>query len=344
MAFLNSLLLLIIAISYVPTANSKSKFPLIKTKQNIRNIRFISRDNNYSLFQNRSGELILSLNFAIFPLIKGIKGSDYNVTSTPYRKFIVIEKNDHKHNYLSSRNLHEIFITKWMKKNDPIYIGQGISPQLHLDDSIISYYNPFISTIFFKDLNNLVLEYQVKISAKSNPYFIPTIVMIDNNSIVYTDINGSGYYGLRKLNRGTRETTLLWKAKSQQTFIEICKNKKNIFLFIKSSNPIQTGSKLIALPLNFKNINDATTIYNSNFKDYGNLKCSSDEQLFFVKNIKNKKSDVASIDLATKKIKIITDFGNVTQIVDMDGTILLPLNGEVYAINGRTDFQKDVLK
>ena len=89
------------------------------------------------------------------------------------------------------RKSNNIYVTNF-GDHKPLFISEGNSPQFHLDESWISFFNSYKKIITFQNLDTNEMVLKVKISNKINPYFFPEKAMLNNKSIIYTDINSKG--------------------------------------------------------------------------------------------------------------------------------------------------------
>jgi hypothetical protein len=82
--------------------------------------------------------------------------------------------------------------------------------------------------------------------------------------------------------------------------------------------------------------------------DIGNIVCSK-ENLYFVKtldenkSLNTKKTEVAKIELKENKLSILTDLRYVTNIINMDGTILVPFREKYFVAEGKSRLNDDKL-
>ena len=72
------------------------------------------------------------------------------------------------------------------------------------------------------------------------------------------------------------------------------------------------------------------------------MNCSfQKESLYFIKNVikKDKTSlfEIAKLKVKSKKVKIITDLKNATNIISMDKKLLTLKDGEYYLVEGQND-------
>ncbi len=317
---------------------SKSTLKVLATNQDPNKIRFLSNEGKYIYYQKRSGELLLSSNFKIYEVLKGEKNTQYIIYSSPTKKRLIIEKNNSFQVISNIGKNKEIFIINFGGKT-PLFVGKGNSPQLHLDDNWVSYFNSYENIISFKNVNDSKLKFNVKISNKINPFFIPQKEMLNKSSIIYTDLNKKGYSGLIHHNFKKSKSKVLLKSKEQNEKIEFCKNKKYIFVGIFSMDLKSNKSQILYQKIKSEPNKDFKILYQSKTNDIGNIECKyNNDFIYFVKNIKlNKNKDgfeVAKINIKNKKLSIVSDLDFVTQIIAMDGKLLTTKDGEFYLLEG----------
>ncbi|GEM_PF-687663 len=313
------------------------------TKQSIHNIRFFSSDNKHTYAQTRSGGLIHSTNYQVNPILEGAPGTNYNITGTSNQKKLIILKNEKYHIFLSARELSEIYVTKWGSEDKPIRIGMGTAPKLHLNDTVVSFYNPYTSTINFMNIDNMITKFSLKLLNILDPYFIPEVIMLSNGNVLYTDINDKGVTGIMLWDRGPNIYKNIWKASAVETRVELCIKDGEIFILNKSLQKTSrtTIHSMTAIEDELKG---AKNIYESDSADFGNMICELPTKLYFIKEVFPGTTEAIEFNLADKKINVLTDFKATTQIINVDGILLVPHEGATYVIAGEHNFKNDSLK
>ena len=162
---------------------AKTLPPEFITKQDISNLRFISHDGKFTYYQRRSGALVLSTNYSVKKILQGQNGTNYLIRSSPSRKKILITEEENFHTFFSLKNLKKIYATDFNGSNI-IFMGKGIRPRLHLNDSRVSFYNPYKKTITIKKTHSANSGFHINIMAGLNPYFYPQVVMLDVNTVL----------------------------------------------------------------------------------------------------------------------------------------------------------------
>lgn len=321
------------------------KEPLVEllAKQATNNIRFISNDGKLTYYQKRSGQLLLSSNYKVYEILKGSLSNNYTIIATPARKKLVVMQNNNYHTFYSMRGLENIFIINF-GQSFAREVGSGMSARLHNDDQWLSYYNPYNKIIYFEHTANTALKYQIKINARKNPYFIPQVVMYNEDQVAYTDMNEEGVVGVFLFKRSSGKSELKYKLNSPFSRLELCYTGNDLFIGEFGLPLTGPGSVIKKLkPLDFENFKNVETIYTSSLNDPGNMNCRENDFLYFSKNIgaTNSKAvyEIVQFDLKEKKEKVLTYFKSVTQMIDMDGVFLINEKGKTFIVKGNNNFK-----
>ncbi len=323
------------------TIYGKSNLPKLITKQELNKIRFISNTGKFTYYQNRSGELMFSTNYSVKVALKGNKNTNYNVYSSYNKKKNIITKNEKFHSIYNIRISKEIYVSDY-GINNAKFISKGLSPKLHLNDQWITYYDSYTNKLYVQDIKNSIIKYNIKISNKKNPFFIPDVAMLNENTILFTDLDNEGNSYITSYNLTNKKPSVYYKPKRLSSKIELCKYKNNLFIGVFGLDNIYKGSHIIKEGIlnNKKNI-----IYSSKLNDIGNIICNKNDIIYFIKRTNKDRMQYEVVGLYNNKVNILSDLLYATQIIDMDGKILLPFNGEYYVIEGKSDTSKvDLIK
>lgn len=324
----------------------ETKLPILLTKQSIFNLRWVSFDGERTYYQRTSGDLILSTRYRVIEILKGKKNTHYNVISTHHRNYIAFLKDEDFHDWMGIRHLKSIYASDFKSESAPAFIGKGISPKLHLKDEWLSYYDPFTRIIHFRNLKHQVLKFEIALKNQMNPYFIPEVAMIDKDSILYTDINDRGLAGILLFKKLKNKISPVFKLKDIREKIEFCKRDNDLYIGVFGTAPSRKTSDIFSLntkPLNFKKLN---TLYSKKDGDLGNLVCDHKKGLiYFTKNTtpKNGKEsyDIATLDTKTKKVNIVSDLTYATEVINLDGRLVIPYRGNFFVLHGEENLRKD---
>ena len=322
------------------------------TKQNIHNLRFISHDGKFTYFQTNQGELILSTNYESKSVLKKEPTTYFLLYASPERKKIIIESSP---TFFTSNNLKESHNLSTIDygTNKLATLGVGISPKLHFQDSWASFYHADTKILVLQNLNQSSFQFEIQLQNPINPFFAPEVIMIDPNTVLFTDINKEGLYAIIKYTRAKNKSEVLFKADTPGVKIELC-YKDNLLLFgqFPLSN-INAQSSITQLKINGPEINfkNKELLYSSTFPDIGNMTyISSENKLFFIKagkpigSLTQYPFDLFSLNLKNKELKAITDFGFITHAINMDEQIFVPYNGKYYIALGEDTSKNDQLK
>lgn len=334
------ILILFLSVSAYP----QQELPVLFAKQPSAYVRFISKDGTYTYYLTRSGSLMLSTNYQSHEVIKGVPGTNYLISSSPTRKTLLFTMDQNYFDFMSQREANTIYKMGFGKK-DPQKIGYGLDPKLHLEDSWASYFNIQENAINFQNLMSDALKFKIVINNPINPYFIPQVVMIDKDTVLYTDLSQKGVPAISLFKRSEKKSQLLFKGASPFEKIELCIKDSNLVVGQFGFEKSKRGSSIDLIPLKDLRESVKKNIYQSAKNDIGNLVCDFDsDNIYFIKNFStnlNQVYEVASLNINTKEEKKLTEILNATQILSMDDKLLLNAFGKTYVLAGRSNYQKD---
>ena len=333
--------LVLIYFLFACPAYTKTLLPEFITKQDASNLRFVSRDGKFTYYQRRSGALLMSTNYNVKKILQGKMNSHYLVASSPTRKKLLITEDENFHTFLSLRKLKKIYTANFDGDNLTL-LGEGVNPRLHLDDSRVSFYNPYKKIITIARAHIAGSQHHINIMAGRNPYFYPQIAMLDVNTIFFTDLNKRGLPGIIKYSKNDKKLVNIYKIPTQNKKIELCKKGNQIIVGEFGLDPIESHSHISLLtPPEYKR----TIVYKSEYNDVGNMVCSiKGNFVYFIKRLSSG-TEAARLNLESRSVEIISDISHATQIVDMDSNLLLPYQGKYYILLGENDMtQFDLLK
>lgn len=342
MALKNKVIPFFVSALLVGVANAKIELPELLAKQALSNIRFISNSGKFTYYQKNSGSLLFSSNYKVIELLKSEIGTQYEVVGSLARKKLAITQNPNFHNYYSLRNNRKIYIADYGGQ-EVREIGLGTNPLLHVDDSWISYYNFYTRTINFEHTTNSALKFSIKLNNRINPYFLPKVLMPDENTVYYTDLSETGAPGLLQYKRNISKSDILYKAKTPMVKLEICYNNNNFIMGEFGINFSASGSSITKINYPFEDFNKRENVYTSKTNDIGQILCNVDDNKFvFIKNsgtAEAPSTDVYEIDLKSKELKALSELKSVTSIINMDGSLLTIDKGRTLIVKGNADFK-----
>jgi hypothetical protein len=324
------------------------KLPELQTKQALDNIRLISNDGKFTYYQQRSGDLQMSTNYANKVIMKGEMGTYYLLRSTSTRKKIIAEVIKNYHKRLDFFALNEVYLIDF-GKTKATKIAAGNEARLHLEDRWISYFHPRSKTIFLENLTSKSKPFKIKLNNKVNPYYIPQVIMPTPDTVLYTDINNQGYMAIQMYTLSEKKIQTIYKSKFAGMRLDFCVLEENLYMGEFSYDGVNLGSSIVKIPLyenkNFKNI---STLYQSELPDIGHLTCKEDT-LYFIKAIKYdekinlRTTEAVKLSLDSNKVEVVTSLNYVTNIVNMDGMILIPYRDKYYVAQGKSVLNQDAL-
>jgi len=343
MALRNRRLITIIFISMLEILSLSAKLPTFVTKQDTKNIRFLSYDGSMTYYQRSNGSLQLSTNYKVSEVLKLSEKSQYLVFVSPNKKYTLISHQKNPFSRATSRKTKNLYLSQYgSTKTKRVGLGIFIS-FLGKKSEYFSYYLPTLKKIVIVKSSNINIKKEIQVAAGLNPYFIPQVVMINNQNILFSDLNAQGIPGLRIFNFEKSLSTLFYKAPSFESKLKICAGKSELFIWESSYNKQTPGTRITKVPYKSFNRDKQTFVYQSEENDRGNLICHKKGSLFFIKkHMKQNASlfDVAQFNLKTSKTKLISDLGYVSSLINLDGRLLIPFQGKLYGLDDKSDMSK----
>ena len=274
--------------------------------------------------------------------------NEFRVSGSSSRNRLIIESIPNTHTDLSLLKNHEIFVVDYgntmVRK-----IGFGRNPRLHVKDEWITYYD-FDKKII--QIQNLLTQkkFEIKLSKKQNPFFIPDVEMISTLTIVFSDINESGHAALISFDLITLKSSVIYKSSLSGTKIEVCRGDGFLGVGEFPYEGVSRSSKIqIAKITDYPELTGFNTIHESNNEDIGNLICQKDS-IYFIKaissepRINHKITEAAKIHIKDQRLEISSNLKHVSQLIQMDGRVMIPFRGELYVLEGNFDLSEDKLK
>ncbi len=288
------------------SALAKTALLPVATKQDIHNVRYISPDGKKVYFQRGNGELLLSSNFKSFPVLQNPPQTTYQITSSPADRYLIITTILPGHSIFAAAALPLAFMASGTTQTYPL--PPGVNPRLHLHDQWMSSFDPTDQTIHFTHLENRISKFNIKLHNHRYPSFRPEVVMLNEDEIIYTDLNEQGLLGILKLNRSHKKTSLLWKAESPSQTIELCWDQNQLFIGERQHLTSKIYSKILTATKDNLSKTDPAfiTIYQSKLLDLGHLICDLpvDEVLFIKNTSQNGRTSYEGAVVAKKPVAI----------------------------------------
>ena len=338
----------------MPSVLAESKLPILTTKQDLRNIRYVSSNGKFTYYQRGNGSLQFSTNYSVKEVLKSAPNTQYTVIKGKSSKFLIAQSNDLYNKYLSLRTPQKINIVKY-GTNESTYLAEGVAINLHLKDEWISFYDPLKKKLIIQNHQNPSIKYEIKLANKINPYFTPDVVMLDEDTIIYTDLNKDGIGGILKYSVNAKKIELLYKLDTPLMKLELCENEKSLYWLQYGLDPIERGTQLRSMPkeklkLAKSEVTTSKVIYTSRENDIGDIVCDQKKgAIQLIKTFRSKAGkltyDAAEIEIENGKFKKISDLNFATSLIQMDSKLLLPYQDKFYVLYGEENLTKfDKLK
>jgi len=325
--------------------------PIFAAKQSIENIRFVTFDGRYTYAQKRSGALTLSTSFRNEDVLENPPGTNYYVTSSKDRKRVAIEVEANWHQELDLTKNHTIYVAPYgATKVEKVGIGRF--PRLHLNDEWLTWYDPKERAIHVQFIAVPDRHQIIKLGRKHNPYFMPEIVMLNPETVLYTDINDKGFAALLAWNMIDKRMTVVQKSAQSGTRLELCRYGDMIALGEFSYDDSNRGTAIYykasraGAPSTLGGFNN---VYRVSENDLGQMVCARDS-VWFVKTMSEDKTfnqrltEAVQLELPSGKVTAKTQLNYVTNLIEMDGRIILPFREQFYVLQGSSGSSTEALQ
>ena len=318
------------------------------TKHAMDAIRYIDGDGRVAYIRKRPGVLGIVSSFRSEEFVTDTPQSDFMVVASPLKRKVIVEVIRNQHTVFNVMRSNRLLAFNWGDTKGK-EIGAGMAARLHLADEWVSYFMPEKRSIKIKNLIT-EKEYEIRLSPKANPFFIPEVTMIASDLIIYSDINDQGLSAIISHNILSNKTEVVYKATQSGTRMEICQADNYLAIGEFPYDGVNRGSKILQLPiLTTLNLGGFTTLYESTEQDTGNMICL-DDSIYFIKTMNQspdlglKTSDAVKLALKTSQITVKSNIGSASQLINMDGRVLLPHRGEFFVLEGEYNLSSETLK
>ncbi len=300
------------------------------TKQDITNIRYLTKDGRYTYYQRRSGDLLLGTNFNVKEVIKGDIGTQYVVKGNAQSKWLVALQLLHFHQSYDPRLSGKIFRIE-RGETTATELGEGMGIELQHGGQWVRFYDPHARVISFKNLDNPQIGFNIQSPKKLNPFFVPDSIMPDEQSVLYTDTNEKGEAALIRFERQEGKSKVLFKPGGVERRLELCHGFGKSYLGAFPYQQAQGASEIWEVD-KIKGL--AKPIYSSPLPDLGHMVCDHSEGvIYFSKGYEHGKSirhDIYALNTGDGSAKPISDLRYATQVINHDGFLLIPFQGKYY--------------
>ncbi len=317
------------------------------TKHSPETLRYISMDGRYAYVQKKPGVLGLVTNFSVVDFLTETNSNNFLIKSSRFKNRLAIESISNFHDELSLFKNHKIYVVDY-GNSATREVGSGRNAKLHLRDEWITFYSMTDRKIL---IQNLVTQkkFEIKLSKKSNPYFIPEVEMVSDRTLVFSDINEQGYAALISYDLQTLKSSILIKSAQTATKLELCQHNGYLAIGEFPYEGLSRNSKIQLITLGDSNLAGHTTIYSSVEQDTGNMICLADS-IYFIKtmnqdkNLNYKVTEAVKLDIKSHNLSARSSLKYVSQLIEMDGRVLIPFRGEFYVLEGKSNLGVDTLQ
>lgn len=325
-----------------------AELPRFLTKHSPETLRYISMDGRYAYVQKKAGVLGLVSSFRSTDFLSEANTNDFAVKSSRFKLRLAIESVPNAFDEMSLIKNHKIYVVDY-GNTQTREIGMGRGARLHLRDEWMTFYDMFEKKIM---IVNLVTQkrFEIKLSKKANPFFIPDVEMVSSRSVVYTDINEQGFSAMVNFDLTTSSSTIMYKSSQTATRLELCQHEGYLGVGEFPYEGVDRGSKISMVPVtDSTNLAGLQTIYTSVEQDIGNMVCLPN-WIYFVKTMNQDKqlnfkvTEAVKLELKTQNIEAKTSIKAVAQLIEMDGRVLIPFRGEFFVLEGQSNIGEDSLK
>jgi hypothetical protein len=337
-----------ISLFFVFISLHAAELPRFLTKHSTDTLRYISMDGRQAYVQKKAGVLGLVSSFRSTDFLTDSNSNYFAVKASRFKNRIAIESVPNAYDEMSLIKNHKVFVADF-GNTVTREIGTGRGAKLHLRDEWITYYDMYEKKIM---IVNLVTQkkFEIKLSKKANPFFIPEVEMISSRGVVYSDINEQGYSAMVSFDLETLKSNIVYKSSQTATRIELCQHEGYLGIGEFPYDGVDRGSKISYVPISsVTNLSGMMSLYTSIEQDVGNMVCLPN-WIYFVKTMNQDKqlnykvTEAVKLEIKTQNIEAKTALKAVSQLIEMDGRVLVPFRGEFFVLEGSSNLGEDVLK
>lgn len=329
---------------------ARIELPKFAAKQSLDNIRFMTQDGRYTYAQKRSGALSMSTSFKTVDVLTNPPGTNYIITSSEARKKMVVEVESNWHQDLDLNKVNDIMVGP-LGGSQFSKVGRGRFPRLHLDDEWLTWYDPKEKAVHVQFLRVPDRHHVIRLGKKTNSYFFPEVVMLNQETVLYSDVNDKGFSALLAWNIVEKKMTVVRKSEVSGTRLEMCRRGNMIVVGEFSYDDTNRGTTIMVQAWrDAPSLGGFSTIYRVSDNDLGQMVCGSGNRLWFVKTMSEdrklniRQTEATVMELPSGKITVKSDLEHVSNIIEMDGRILIPMREDVYVLEGNPGSGTDTLR
>lgn len=337
--------LLAIYFLFLSASYGISSLPQFHTKQDVLNVRYFSSDGKFTYYQRRSGELLLSTNYNVTPILTGEKDDIFYVQASNSKAKILVSHIKNGLYQINPFKVRSFYLGNFGDQTQLTKMADGLDAKLHLNDQWLSIYRSDSNEINFFKTNSPELLFKIKLTMGMNPYFIPQVLMATPSLIFFTDLNTRGRVGVMRFQRSENKIENLFTAADAREKFEICLSQETFYSLETGIEDFSRGSIISKMPIEAVDFGKREILYESKFNDLGNFICDFNKtHIYFVKRTGAKTTEAAKLNITEKKVEILSDLKYVGQIIALDKTLLIPYRGLFYLLEGQGITQMDKLK
>ncbi len=328
---------------------SAQNLPLFLTKHASDTLRYITMDGRYAYVQKKPGVLGFVSSYRSVDFLSDTAQSDYLVKGSRFEERLVIEVIPNVHTEYNLFKNHRIHVVDW-GNSVPREVGTGRAAKLHLGDEWVSFFETKEKLIH---IQNLVTQkkHTIKLSGKAHPFFVPEVEMINQGTVAYTDVNDTGHSALISFDLLGGKSTVVYKSPQTGTKLELCQHQDYLAIGEFPHDGVTRSSRILQVKYasGAANLAGHSTIYESRTQDLGNMVCLP-ETIYFIQTThqeartNSKTTQAVKLDLKTNGLTQVSNLQTVTQLIEMNGRVLIPLRGDFYVVEGKNNIGVDVLK
>jgi len=316
-------------------AFSRTELVELTTKQNIQTLKYFYKKDDSNFYMKGKDSLAFSSNYKSIPVLTDKIASEYGVATANNNIFLVWKKFD-SHRMLAPNSDAEIYLFE-VKTKSIEKLGKGVSPKFLRDGRYISYYSMAKKEIVVINRYNRAKTYRIKVNSKS-PYYIPSYVLSDLDSLYYTDTNDKMLTGILKVDLDTKKRETLYKTNQYSINLELCSTKDNLYI-LESASGTDSFTNLYKLSFLEKDISKRDFLFQSSKGPAHSMICdNSTDSIFMIKTLKGLSgniSEVISYNMKEKKAYVHSDLKFVTSLLQIEEKLYIPFRKKVFLLDGK---------
>lgn len=292
---------------------------------------YVSQDAQKAYYLKNSGDITLIKNSKSFTILSGSSESTVSATISNTEKRIAFEVDPNSFTNFNIRKNNSLYISDFGSEKVEL-IGEGRGPRLHLEDMWFSYFDYVKSTLEFIFIPDKNKKITIKLNNGNNPYFLPSTLMPNMETIIYNDLNNQGFMALMSFSSTTNRFDLLLKSSTLHNHFEFCMIDRKIIIGDFTTEANGTNRILVG-NVDEKNFQkNLRVVYQDKDPHIGSLQCSlTSQKVFFIKSFSAQdraiaQTDVMSLDILKYVLKKITNNANVTDLFPMGNYLMTTTN------------------